>query len=171
MQMLAKHAPYKHVLDVGCHTGDFTRALAPMCDRITGIDLIADAIENARSNHEFSNIDYHCSDIESWHAAAGTYDLIVAADVLYYFLYAAQDQHPDKGWKVLRETLEKFRSWLAPGGLVFFSAVIQSVCDRYGKIGAEPIMDVFAESFDEVERESLMLPDLKQKMVLYRRRP
>lgn len=75
------------VLDLGCGTGLVGEALREAGLRHgvwTGIDLSSQMLERARQRGCYDAL--HCADVESWlsGAAAGRFDLVVAADVFIY---------------------------------------------------------------------------------------
>lgn len=75
---------YRHALEVGCSIGILTRLLSERCDRLTAIDTSETALEAAR--HRCGNV----SNVDFSHLAvpgafpAGTFDLILLSEVLYY---------------------------------------------------------------------------------------
>lgn len=79
-------------LEVGCSIGVLTRRLAPLCDRLTGIDIVAAPLAAARSR---------CAD-QPWvdfrqMAVPGDwpedrFDLIVLSEVLYFLAPADLDR-------------------------------------------------------------------------------
>ena len=99
-----------HVLDVGCGTGKYANALAPVCSKVTGIDLSPAMIEIAeRKTREYSaeNVNYILDD---WH----TFDLKEKGlykkfDLVFAHMTPAVQSsdsfeklaHASKGWCVL----------------------------------------------------------------------
>jgi SAM-dependent methyltransferase len=78
--------PYERVLDLGCGQGLLTRRLTAHAGEVVGIDVSESAIRQARRinadkpNARFQTLDLLDLPVE----IDGTFDLVVAADVLYY---------------------------------------------------------------------------------------
>ena len=83
-------------LEVGCSIGVLTRMLAPRCERLLGVDIVAAPLQTARS---------HCADLlhvqfqrmrvpEAW--PEGQFDLIVLSEVLYFLSLADIDRCADR---------------------------------------------------------------------------
>ena len=77
---------YRNVLEIGCGTGTFTRALAGLADRVVALDVSPVAIEQARAAGNASGvIDYRVADVMEYKPEAdGPLDLIVMAETIYY---------------------------------------------------------------------------------------
>jgi SAM-dependent methyltransferase len=82
LQSLTK-PKYKSALEVGCSIGVLTRLLSPRCISLLAVDASATAIEAARAING-SNVTFRVADISA-RFPAGTFDLIVLSEVLYYF--------------------------------------------------------------------------------------
>ncbi len=76
---------YARALEIGCSIGVFTERLAARCDELLAVDITERALERARER---------CKDLPQVHFAqmtipkhfpAGSYDLIVCAEVGYYW--------------------------------------------------------------------------------------
>jgi 2-polyprenyl-3-methyl-5-hydroxy-6-metoxy-1,4-benzoquinol methylase len=74
---------YETALEVGCSIGVLTRLLSPRCVSLLAVDASATAIEAARSING-PNVTLRVADIPA-RFPAGTFDLIVLSEVLYYF--------------------------------------------------------------------------------------
>ena len=75
---------FRHALDLGCGTGLCAQALAPLTERLDGVDLSAGMLEKARVLGRYTHLAQ--ADVVA-HLQEGTphrYDLIVAADVFIY---------------------------------------------------------------------------------------
>lgn len=48
----------RHLLDVGCQTGNFTSEIAPHCQRVTAVDVWPEYIDMAREKNPGDNIEY-----------------------------------------------------------------------------------------------------------------
>ena len=88
LAMPADRAPPVDVLDLGCGTGLVADALAGMRDdaamRLTGVDLSSRMLDEARRKGRYAAL--HEGDLTGWLtlAPAGSFDLVVAADVFIY---------------------------------------------------------------------------------------
>lgn len=76
----------QRVLEVGCSEGLGTRLLAEFAEKVTAIDLDADAIEVARTSLPPDNAEFHRADILE--AGLGTFDAVASFDV-------AEHVHPE----------------------------------------------------------------------------
>lgn len=74
---------FESVLEIGCSIGVLTALLAERCDAITAIDASATAIASARQA-SIANATFVVGTLPQ-DFPAGTYDLIVLSEVLYYF--------------------------------------------------------------------------------------
>jgi len=72
---------YRSILDAGCGTGTLTRRLAEH-GPVLGLDASTVAIEHARE-HRMKGVEYESGDLRTVELP-GTYDLVVASEVLYY---------------------------------------------------------------------------------------
>ena len=76
---------YAEAVEVGCSIGVLTRALAPRCGRLLGVDPAEVALARARTlNADRPNVRFarmHLPD----EIPEGRFDLIVLSEVLYYF--------------------------------------------------------------------------------------
>lgn len=98
----------KTVLDVGCATGSMARALAARGCRVSGVDVDAETAEAARPDlDELLIADLNSTQL-SEHFKAGSFDVLIFADVL---------EHVLEPQRVLRDAL----ALLAPGGRVVVS--------------------------------------------------
>ena len=102
---------YRDVLDVGCGLGAFTRKLAPYAEHVTGTDISAAALDQARVlSADCPNVTYALGSILESNNHERSYDLIVVADTLYYI-----DPLTDERLKSIARNIA---SRLAPGGLL-----------------------------------------------------
>lgn len=98
---------FRWALEVGSSIGIFTAMLAPYCDSLLALDTSERAVEIARerlSGYEQVNIERRTVPEEM---PPGSFDLIVASEVLYYL--------PPE---VALQTLRRFEEALEPGGLL-----------------------------------------------------
>lgn len=72
------------LLEVGCGEGHQSQQLRTLCDSLYGIDVSATAIERARNR--VPDARFAAGDIfaQPWGRERGRFDLVVAAEVLYY---------------------------------------------------------------------------------------
>lgn len=90
--------------ELGCSTGELTRLLAARCEHITGTDVSAGAIAQARAVGPLPNLSFECSrQPQQW--PEGRFDLIVFSEVGYYLDEAA-----------LRLTAQQLAGSLEEGG-------------------------------------------------------
>ncbi|MBX9844580.1 MAG: class I SAM-dependent methyltransferase [Xanthobacteraceae bacterium] len=106
---------YRHVLELGCGVGAFSRALAIHAERVTGIDISANAIQHATAlSRKYLNLSFRAGDVHTFDPDGRQYDLIVAADVLYYAVPSAQEP-------ALAAVANRLAACLAPGGMVLLA--------------------------------------------------
>ncbi len=119
------------VLEVGCGTGQATRALAALGCMVTAVELGAGmaALAKARLS-TFPNVEIETSSFEGWADRGRRFDVLVAASAWHWV-------DPSIGWRKAREVLRP-RGWMALLGYV--------VVRRPG----EP--EVYAETADLHER-------------------
>lgn len=74
---------FSHALDLGCGTGLCGRLLRPLAARLTGVDLSAQMLEQARALGAYDAL-VHGDAIDFLASATEPYDAVVAADVFIY---------------------------------------------------------------------------------------
>ena len=143
LKLLKRLAPFRSALEVGCAAGLFTEVLAPFCQRLTVLDVIPKAIERCRERiADRSNTQFICDDVaEAGGAVPGHYDLIVAAECLYYF------DSPNS----LQRAIENLCRWLAPGGYLLFALVNDEVAARWEVTGGETIARDLSQRLQQVD--------------------
>lgn len=92
------------VLDLGCGRGVFTEKMAAKGAQVTGVDLIPEEIEAARS-WPSSQVAYHCIAAEELYRLGEQFDIIVSRFCFHHL------QFP--------ETAENIKACLEPGGRLF----------------------------------------------------
>lgn len=103
-------APGRRVLEIGCGTGQLTRALAVHGAAIDAVELGANLAAIARRHLAgFDQVTVHVGDFEHWKAPAGAYDAFVAANAFHWL-----DPH-HRAARAARA--------LAPGGVACLVAV------------------------------------------------
>ncbi|MDA9392002.1 SAM-dependent methyltransferase [Bradyrhizobium ottawaense] len=132
-----------YALEVGCAAGAFTDRLAPLCERLTVVDVMPQAIERARlRTRKWSHITWVTCDIQRF-STTEQFDLIVVAEVLYYL----------KDIVEMHAAIRNLVSMLAPNGALIFGSARDATCQRWGHTaGAETVIGLFNESLSEVER-------------------
>ena len=96
-------AQCESVLEIGCGTGAFSRALAHRAKQVTAIDLSSEMIRVARSrSHQFPQIEFEVDDIMTRALPAVHFDCIATIATMHHLSYA--------------ELLPKLKDALRPGG-------------------------------------------------------
>jgi len=87
---------FAHGLEVGCSIGVLTAMLAERCDALLGIDVVAQALEAARSHNATRTwVRFDCVRVpDAW--PDGRFDLIALSEVLYYFVPSDIDRIADR---------------------------------------------------------------------------
>ncbi|MFI0263088.1 class I SAM-dependent methyltransferase [Streptomyces sp. NPDC017056] len=95
---------YRRAFEPGCSVGVLTRLLAERCDEVLATDRVPAAVEAAaRRNRDLPHVEVRPMAVpDEW--PAGTFDLIVLSELLYYFDDAT-----------LREVLKRTVDSLEPG--------------------------------------------------------
>ncbi|MBN2737151.1 MAG: class I SAM-dependent methyltransferase [Spirochaetales bacterium] len=112
---LLKHlsCKYNAALDIGCGTGEFTRALSPFCKQVIGIDVSESMIGEAKKRNPGKNISYIHQDIESYlENSDKKYDIIASIATFHHL-----DQ---------KNMLRKVEGRLKPGGLLLILDLYQN---------------------------------------------
>ena len=110
----------KRVLDVGCGGGLLAEAMAAEEAQITGIDMVAGALEVAKKHAEQNGyaIDYRKSTAENWaEHYAGQYDIVTCMELL---------EHVPRPAELIRACSALVR----PQGVVFFGTVNRTWLSR-----------------------------------------
>jgi predicted TPR repeat methyltransferase len=129
-EALGETGRYRHVLELGCAEGAFTKRLCPLAERVSAVDLSPLALSRARgalSGRE--GVRFFEADLLSWEPAEGArFDAVVAGDVLYYL---------DK--PLVREAFEglfgRLAGWVEPGGLVLLAHGYLGEAERSAREG------------------------------------
>jgi len=96
----------KKVIDVGCGTGLFAFTVAQKGAKVTGMDYIPRAIEEAKSKYKHSNLEYIVGNAET---LKGKFDVIVSLGTL---------EHMDDPLSILKS----FKKHLTPGGKIIITS-------------------------------------------------
>jgi 2-polyprenyl-3-methyl-5-hydroxy-6-metoxy-1,4-benzoquinol methylase len=98
-------AKCESVLEIGCGTGAFSRALARRAKHVTAIDLSSEMIRVARSrSHQFPQIDFEAADVMRREFPPETFDCIATIATLHHV--------------PTRAVLLKLKNALRPGGVL-----------------------------------------------------
>jgi SAM-dependent methyltransferase len=79
---------YRYAFEPGCSIGVLTAKLAQRCDQILALDFAPTAIAEAKRRHSSlnNNVEFRCASLpEALIDCDGTFDLIVFAEIGYYF--------------------------------------------------------------------------------------
>jgi len=163
------------VLDVGCGIGMLTRELAPLAQRVVGIDPHEPSLQLARAETSAPNVEYICDDFLQHPFPTGSFDLIAAITALH---------HMD-----IEQGLGRMSDLLKPGGriVVIGFAASRSLTDLwYNSLGfwahryyrfrrgwwehPSPIICEDLDSHDDVRRiAQRVLPGARlQRLVMWR---
>jgi O-antigen/teichoic acid export membrane protein len=108
--------PFADAIEIGCAEGAFTEHLVGRCDRLKAVDISPVALARARARLQHcSTVTFEQSDVLR-EPEPGTFDLVVAMDVLDYF------KRPGD----LRRVQERIRRMLLPGGHLLVTTTKQS---------------------------------------------
>ncbi|XP_067136590.1 putative methyltransferase DDB_G0268948 [Centruroides vittatus] len=78
-------SPYRHVLDVGCGSGQSSLIWKPYFQRITGCDISAAQIEEANKSNTFDNVNFIVCPSEDIPLADNSVDLLSVVTALHWF--------------------------------------------------------------------------------------
>ena len=114
-RLLPSHR-YGNVLDLGSGLGDLARLLAARSDRVLGLDISQVARDHATERHrEAANLSFQQGDILDLPAHYdGTFDLVMAADTLYYLPPPIDDS-------TLKRLATRLARLLQPGGTLLLA--------------------------------------------------
>ncbi len=112
LSVLPKGRRFRRALDLGCGLGALSRALAPYADEVLGLDIAQEAVDHARRRATgIPNLGFDQADVLTLpRSLDGQFDLVVAADTLYYLPAPIED-------RTLKAAALRFSELLAPGGL------------------------------------------------------
>jgi ubiquinone/menaquinone biosynthesis C-methylase UbiE len=84
---LLSHVPRhcKAILEIGCGTGAFSRALAARSSRAVALDLSPEMVRIARErSRQHTNIDFHIADALEWEFPPDHFDCVVSIATLHH---------------------------------------------------------------------------------------
>jgi ubiquinone/menaquinone biosynthesis C-methylase UbiE len=127
---LLKHAPARcaEVLEIGCGTGAFSRALAARAGRVLALDLSPEMIRVAREHStQYPNIDFQVTDALEWPFPARRFDCIASIATLHHL--------------PMKSMLAKMRSALKANGTLLVLDLYQAIgpADALTSIMAMPV--------------------------------
>jgi ubiquinone/menaquinone biosynthesis C-methylase UbiE len=94
----------EQILEIGCGTGQFARALAARADKVFAIDLSSQMIRNARERSQgLSNIDFLHGDVMTHEFADNQFDCVATLTTIHHL--------------PIEQLLEKIKRILNPGGV------------------------------------------------------
>jgi len=102
---------YRRALDVGCGLGMLTRRLAARADEVLGVDLSRVAVQQAQARSRgYANVRHEQADLLALDPSLnGLFDLVLAADTLYYISPLTDDR--------LDRAVRRITRLLRPGGI------------------------------------------------------
>ena len=87
-QVIAPAARAGSILEIGCGEGHQSEHLLRLCQRLTGVDVVATAVERARARlPDRARAEFLVGDLHSqpWTAERGQFDVVTAFEVIYYY--------------------------------------------------------------------------------------
>ncbi len=133
--------------------------LAPLCVRLTVLDVMPQAIERARlRTSKWSHLTWVTCGIEQF-STTERFDLIVVAEVLYYLKDVVE----------MQAAIRNMVRLLSPGGTLIFGSARDELCQRWGHAaGAETVIALFKESLTEVDRQNCRSGSANEDCVIVR---
>lgn len=131
---------FAHALDLGCGTGLCGLQLRPLADRLTGVDLSANMVAQARQRGVYDEL-AQADALEFLRANPGSFDAVVAADVFVYvgaleavFEAASQALRPGGVFAFTVELLEGPMPWTLRPSLRYAHSAgyIRTLTERNG---------------------------------------
>lgn len=109
------------IVDFGCGAGVLLEECSKVADRVYGVDIVLSAAQLTVTRFNLANVKLLSPEQASESIGTGQVDIILAGEVL---------EHLDDE---LDNTLERFRSWLSPGGRLLVSLPTESRLYRLGR--------------------------------------
>jgi 2-polyprenyl-3-methyl-5-hydroxy-6-metoxy-1,4-benzoquinol methylase len=111
------------ILDVSCSTGLIPGYFSSYFNRVTGIDIDAEAVGFARANNNARNVEFHVMDALQTDFGDDSFDIIVCNQMY---------EHVPDAEQLLRE----IRRILVPGGVCYFGATnrLKVIETHYGRL-------------------------------------
>lgn len=126
MARLLSGRRYENAVEFGCAAGHVTRSLAPLCGKLTAVDLSEGAVAQAKERvKDFQQVSVERGNLRFWKPAdeREKFDLIVLSEILYYlgerndllkFFAKSTDEY-------LLPVLKRLTDALAPGGVLLLA--------------------------------------------------
>ncbi|MBZ5536892.1 MAG: methyltransferase domain-containing protein [Acidobacteriia bacterium] len=125
----------KVVLDLGCGEGYGSNLLAEVAERVTGIDLSAEAVEHARGHYSRENLDFKAGDCRKTGLPDQKFDLIVCFEIIEHIA-----EH--------EELLTEVRRVLKPEGVFVISSPDKEFySDAEGYANPFHVKELYARDF------------------------
>jgi predicted TPR repeat methyltransferase len=83
-ELIAPSSQVESILEIGCGEGHQSQHLALLCHRLTGLDVVATAIERARLRVPAAELIADDVYAYPWGRKAQRFDIVTACEVLYY---------------------------------------------------------------------------------------
>jgi ubiquinone/menaquinone biosynthesis C-methylase UbiE len=148
----------KTILDMGAGVGRFTTKFAKKAGKVYAVDLLEHALnKNKKRNKNFNNIEYICSDALDIFLPENSCDIIFSSWLLMYLSENEIDQF-----------LKKCRSWLTPGGQIFFKESCETSVLGYSiyKTAIIGILQKFTKiTINKYIATAPSLADIKNKLI------
>ena len=87
------------VLDLGCGWGTISYGMAPLAAEVVGLDFSRRAIESCgaqMARHGFDNVVFRVGDARATGLDAGSFDVVVAADLFEHCIPAIRRKWPER---------------------------------------------------------------------------
>ncbi|XP_069497393.1 uncharacterized protein [Ambystoma mexicanum] len=133
-----KGKPFELAVDVGCGTGQTTRALAPHFQKVVGIDISKSQIQEAERVGYPQNVTYIIASAEQLPVEDGSVDLITATTAAHFFN--------------IEEFLREVDRVLKPKGCLALSSICLHAELQY-KECSKQLSDVYNEALDFIFHE------------------
>lgn len=162
MDYVERRGPFRQALDFGCGSGVMLPFLSSVCTGVVAADVDLIPLERMKSHIPLAaNVqEWDLTGPDSRNAAPGSFDLIVALDVLEHV--------PD-----LRATLNQLMRLLGKAGQLIISGPTENALYRFGRILAGPEFsgDYHARGVAEIRNALAEHTRIEQIAVLYRAFP
>ncbi len=136
----------RRVLDAACGEGYGSFLLAHAADRVTGVDISADAVGHARDRYPRQNLEFVQGSVTELPLKDGSVDVVVSFETIEHL--PAQ-----------REMLAEFRRVLAPDGVLVVSSPNRPVYNEAGSVENH----FHVKELDRAELKALLDPEFPQQ--------
>ena len=158
MDYLEQGAPYQRALDFGCGSGVMLPFLSRICTQVVAADVDLLPLDRMKSHMSLASSvqEWDLSSTALTSAQAGSFDLIIALDVLEHV-------------KDLPTTLTELLRLLKSGGRLVISGPTENALYRFGRMLAGPEFsgDYHERGVAEIRRTLMRRAEVKQIAVLY----